>query len=226
VAGTADQLVAELPVVNSVVPADTVSSVATPVAAVVEETTEGLVDTLAPPLIEALPVLEPVLLPVAEVVGDSAPQVVPLAELPHFDAISGQQHLDAGTGDLPATSTTGPAADGTAGGNLPEATGSTTQTFSPLASFAGSPLAMIWPPAHLVTAESTGPDSPASPLPPAPAGPVSGLGSASSSSGPLSAAACLDNFGFTIPVAEPSPIVSFLLHAPSPVSFDPGSSPD
>ncbi|MBE4717189.1 hypothetical protein [Pseudarthrobacter sp. AB1] len=80
VAGTADQLIAAVPVVTSVVPAGTVTAVAVPVAAVVDTAAVDLIETVAPPLTDAAPVLEPVLKPVVDLVEVtvlSAPVTLP-----------------------------------------------------------------------------------------------------------------------------------------------------
>ncbi|PTT63167.1 hypothetical protein, partial [Arthrobacter sp. HMWF013] len=82
VAGAADHLAATVPVVNQVVPADTVSALAVPVAAGADSATAALVETVAPPLAAALPVLEPVLRPVVELTGGTVPPLpvdVPVA---------------------------------------------------------------------------------------------------------------------------------------------------
>ena len=81
VSSVADNLLASVPVVNQVVPAGTVSAVSTPVAAVADETTSGLVEVIVPPVAEAVPVLEPVLEPVSELLTGDAPLEVQLPVL-------------------------------------------------------------------------------------------------------------------------------------------------
>ncbi|MGY4540736.1 hypothetical protein ACVWY0_000642 [Arthrobacter sp. UYNi723] len=68
VAGTADQLIAAVPVVKSVVPAGSVTGVDVPVAAVVDTAADDLIETVAPPLTDAAPVLEPILKSVVDLV--------------------------------------------------------------------------------------------------------------------------------------------------------------
>lgn len=77
---------------------------------------------------------------------------------------------------------------------------------------------------HAAPAESPWTADPCTP--PAPAGPASGAGSGASPSGPSGSAVWLDEFGFNLPHTGSFPISGSSEHAPSPVSFDPGSSPD
>ncbi|MEO8284060.1 MAG: hypothetical protein ABI568_11760, partial [Pseudarthrobacter sp.] len=72
-ANTADQLVAAAPVVKSVVPSGTVSAVTVPVAAIADGAVAGLVDAAVPPLVEAVPILEPVVQPGADFVTGATP---------------------------------------------------------------------------------------------------------------------------------------------------------
>ena len=87
-ASSADQLIAAVPVVNEVVPAGTVSAVAVPVAVVADDATAGLVETVAPPLVEAVPVLEPVLQPVSDLVTGAAPLPVTLPSVPDSGSVA------------------------------------------------------------------------------------------------------------------------------------------
>ena len=96
VAGTADQLVAAVPVVKQIVPADTVTALAVPVAVAADSTTAALVETVAPPLTEALPVLEPVLRPVGELAGVTVPPL-PVALPDALDELpAGETELSGG----------------------------------------------------------------------------------------------------------------------------------
>jgi len=88
VASTADHLIAAVPVVNSVVPAGTVTSVAVPVAAVVDMAAGGLLETVTPPLVEAVPVLEPVLQPVVHLVDATVPPLPLALPEPAVDGIA------------------------------------------------------------------------------------------------------------------------------------------
>lgn len=220
IAGTADQLVAGLPVINNVAPMGTVSTVSDPVVAVVDDAAAGLVDTVTPQLVEAVPVLEPVLQPVAELVNGV---VLPPVSLPDPD-VAGFDPTAAIAGDAAAAaalanqgpefraSIVGPAAGafalqqdraGTAFADSLANTGSQS-------AWAGIPGAFD-----------------PSPVPaPAPPGPSSGAGSGTSPSGAPGSAAWLDTLDFFLPPAGVVPLSGSSEHAPSPVSFDPGSSPD
>lgn len=224
VAGTTDQLVAAVPVVNQVVPADTVSALAVPVAAGADSATAVLVEAVAPPLAEALPVLEPVLRPVVELTGGTVPPL-PVAlpdvldELPAGDvAVAGGLPTVADAALAPAAAAVDPANGfGT----------SEYFSFLPQSGLAATALAPSMTsaairsasPGSLVTGDST-------PSAPVPAGPASGVGSGASPSGPTGAAAWLDGFGLNLLLPGTCPISDSPEHSPSPVSFDPGSSPD
>ncbi len=222
VADTADQLIAAVPVVKSVVPAGTVTAVAVPVAAVVDTAADDLAETIIPPLADAAPVLAPVLNPVVDLVDatvPSAPVSVPgLLPLDETAAAGGSSTVM----DTPAAATAAAGhvtADATAhspgsSGNLLAATGT-----SPLQVPASKEM-------HAAPAESPWTTDPSLPQAPAPAGPASGTGSGASPSGPSGSAAWLDDFDFNVPLLGVFPISGSPDNAPSPVSFDPGSSPD
>jgi len=194
VAGTADQLIAAVPVVKSVVPAGTVTAGAVPIAAVVDTAADDLVETVAPPLTDAAPVKLPGLLPLEETAG--AISTVTDARA------SGHVAADATT-NSPGTSD-----------NLLAVTGMSSLPVPP-----GTEM-------HAVPAESPWTTDPSTPPAPAPAGPASAAGSGAPPSGASGSAAWLDEFGFNLPLSGAFPISGSPEHAPSPVSFDPGSSPD
>ncbi|MET3172360.1 UNVERIFIED_ORG: hypothetical protein ABIB52_000184 [Arthrobacter sp. UYCu721] len=191
-----------VPVVKSVVPAGTVSAVAVPIDAVVDNAADALIETVAAPLTEAAPVLEPVLKPVLDLVETTVPSspVTLPGLLPLEEIAAGHITTDATT-NSPGTSE-----------NLLTVTG-----MSPLPVPASTEM-------HAVLAESPWTADPATP--PAPAGPASGAGSGASPSGPPGSAAWLDEFGLNLPLLGALPISGSPEHALSPVSFDPGSSPD
>jgi hypothetical protein len=222
-ANTTDQVVAAVPVVGSIVPSGTVSTVAVPVAAVADGAVAGLVDVAVPPLVEAVPILEPVVQPVADLVTGATPLPAVLTDVP--DA----------SGDLPealasdtAAPTTGSAVSAHAvrdhaGAAVDEVMGSSRRSLA----HTGSPAAAT-PGASLHQAATHAPlteDPSPSPVP-APAAPGSGAGGAASPSGPSGAAAWLNDFDLDLPFPGTHPISGTSEHAPSPVSFDPGSSPD
>ncbi|MCO4254578.1 hypothetical protein [Pseudarthrobacter cellobiosi] len=214
VAGTADQLITAVPAVKSVVPAGTVTAVAVPIAAVVDTAANDLIETVAPPLTDAAPVLEPVLKPVVDLVDATVPSApVKLPELLPLEEIAVAGDIPTGTDAHAAsghiTADTTPNSPGTSA-NLLSATG-----MSSLPVPAGTEM-------HAVPAESPWTADPSTP----PAGPASGAGSGASPSGASGSAVWLDEFAFNLPLSEAFPISGSSEYAPSPVSFDPGSSPD
>jgi hypothetical protein len=214
-AGTADQLIAAVPVVKSVVPAGTVTAVAVPIAAVVDTAADDLIETVAPPLTDAAPVLEPVLKPVVDLVETTVPAspatlpgLLPLEEMDVAGEISTAMDAPAAAGHITADAATSSAG---ASENL-------------LAIQGMSPPVPVSKEMHAAPAESPWTADPA--MPPAPAGPASGAGSGASPSGASGSAAWLDESGFNLPLPGSFPASGSPEHAPSPVSFDPGSSPD
>jgi hypothetical protein len=217
-AGTADLFVTEAPVLDNVVPAGTVSAVTAPVAevaAVADDATAGVVNTVVPPLAEAVPVLETLLEPVTDLVDG----VGPLPELQVGVAVSSPvEALAAGsvTTSVPSGEPDAAPTDGLA----------SAPTMAPLPAASGTtaPIALAAAGMHPAT-----PDAPLSLDPsalPSPLGPTSGAGSGAPSSGSTGSAAWLDTFGFYLPLPGAFRISGPSEHAPSPVSFDPGSSPD
>ena len=237
VSGLADNLISAVPVVDQLVPAGTVTSVSAPLVDVADGVTAGVVQIVIDPAAEAVPVLEPVLEPVSDVLTGSAPLPV---------AVPGQP-LEEGLAELPAAETAVPAAVQPA---TAEATGTGLQTATEPeqpASLAGTTVAdsrasLDAPPTAYLAGTSVLPADPSgftdpvagqpiptdpAPLPAqAPAAPGSGTGSSGSSSGPFGAAAWLNPFGFDFERSGAVLAADVTEHAPAPVSFDPGSSPD
>lgn len=223
IAKTADHLVAAFPVVESIIPTGTVSTVAVPVAAAADGAVSGLVEVAVPPLVDAVPVLEPVVKPVTDLVtGETrAPDLLPVVLAP--------------TGDLPEAS----ALDATATGTSTEvpAAGAVARTETVAHAAAASPATSLGLP-RLSGFGTAGaglqPASQAAPLTgeptpspgPAPAAPASGAGNGASPSGASGAASWLNDFEFDLPLSGAYLISEAFGHAPAPVSFDPGSSPD
>lgn len=221
-AGSADRLIAAIPRVNSQVPAGTVTAVSVPVADVVDTAADGLVETVAPPLTDAAPVLKPVLKPVVDLVVTAVPSSpVSLPELLPLEEIAVAGEIPTVT-DSPAAATaaeeniTADAATSSPGAsiNLLAATRMTS-----LQDTAGAEL-------HAGSAESPWTAGPPTPPAPGPAAPASGAGSGASPSGGSGSAAWLDGFGLDLPRPGSFPVSGPSQHAPAPVSFDPGSSPD
>ncbi len=222
VAGLADQLIAAIPVVNSAVPQGTMTAVVVPVAEVADSAAgSSLVEAVAPPLAEALPVLDPVLQPVVELVDATVP-LLPVS-------LPDQQISEVPLADVVADAA--PAAvETTTGAMLPvnAASISNADTARPVPAATGTSSA---PGVNSSDIRSAAPGSPwtgdpSSPPAPAPAGPASGAGSGAPPSGPSGAPAWLNNFRFNLPLPGSFPVALSPQHAPSPASFDPGSSPD
>jgi hypothetical protein len=223
--GTGDQLVASVPVVNTVVPAGTVSAVSVPVAAAADDAAIGVVETVAPPLVEAVPVLEPVIQPVSDLVTGAAPLPVTLPGLP-----------DGGT--LPAASESVLAATPSAvllspGDAASASVGKQLLAADPAAGFQSLPAALAGtsssPTMPTAAVHSADPAQPHAddPSPYAALGaPGSGTGSGASASGASGSAAWLNDFALDFLLPESFPVSGTSEHAPLPVSFDPGSSPD
>lgn len=224
-ADTTDQLVTAVPVVNEVVPAGTVSAIAVPVAVVVDDAAAELVETVAPPLVEAVPVLEPVVQPISDLVTGAAHLPVTLPSV--LD--SGSVVTDsAGVLDEAPAEVAG-SADGVPTATVSEqvlwATGASAGGFgAPPVALAGTSGSLGMPATALGSAE------PALPLAgdptPTPSGPTLGAGSGASPSGPPGSAAWLNELDLDLPLPGSFPVSGSSVHAPSPVSFDPGSSPD
>ena len=223
--GATDRLAAAVPGVNNVVPAGSVSAVAVPVAVLADDATAALVERVAPPLVEAVPILEPVVQPVSDLVTGTLPLPVTLPVVTDIGAV-----LPDTAGVLNRTDSTVPPAISGAPTDIGEVQslgdagveGSLAQRLA-LAVTSASPAATVA--AH----RSAGPESPLtgelSPFP-APAGPSSGAGSGTSASGPAGPAAWLHDFDLDLPLPGSFAVTGASEHSPSPVSFDPGSSPD
>jgi len=236
VSGLADNLVAAVPAVGQLVPAGTVTTVSAPLVDVAHDVTAGVVQGVVDPATEAVPVLEPVLEPVSDFLAGSAPLPV---------AIPGQpvEELPA---ELPAAETAVPADVQPAPAEVDAARERAAEPQQP-AALAGMPAAdasanleaprtaylagtsVLRSDLSGLTDPVAGQPLPVDPTPlpaQAPAAPGSGTGSSGSSGGPSAAAAWLSPFGFDF--VRPGAVLAADVpeHAPAPVSFDPGSSPD
>jgi hypothetical protein len=220
--------IGSVPLLEQVVPADTVGAVIAPVSGGADAVVETAAQALLPPAGAALPVLDPVLQPVGDVLTGIgglqlpvpaagqvlAPVFMPPAGLPGFEAESGtvagralpdaKPASSAGMfGGVPAWADAAAAPFGSAG------PGTATASAAP-SDATESPADGDWIP---------GPEA-------LPAVPSSGSGSGQSSAGPAGAAAWLSDLSPDAPQPGAFPINGPLQGAPSPVSFDPGSSPD
>ncbi|MFC4395680.1 hypothetical protein [Arthrobacter sedimenti] len=243
VSGLADNLIASVPVVDKVVPAGTVATVSAPLVEVADGVTAGVVQVVVDPAADAVPVLEPVLQPVSDLLTGAAPLPVPLPEQP----VDLQQPIEAIQVELPAAETPAPA-------GAPAAAEASEDVLQPATEADQDALALAGPPSAVggVIPETRGAaalaatsvlhtevsrlgdpvaDEPLSadpaPLPAnAPAPPASGTGSGGSAGGPSGTAAWLSPFGFDFELSGVVLAGDTSEHAPAPVSFDPGSSPD
>jgi hypothetical protein len=236
----ADDVLASVPVINRVVPADTVSTVTAPIARLADDATSVVVETVGPPITGMLPVLEPVLDPVTDLVTGKTP--IPAPSVP--GQLGDDGGLPAGPGSAPAQSTTdtgsSAATADTAQGTSAAVEG--TSSLDPSAAdarfpgkrsgesgpAAGSTFPLPVSAAHSVAGQPRRAIDPApSPKPVPAASGVSGTGSgASPAASGAGSAAWLDPFDFHFPLPGSSRIGGQPVHAPSPVSYDPGSSPD
>jgi len=225
--GTADQLVAAVPVVNTVVPAGTVSAASVPIAAVADEAATGVVETVAPPLVEAVPVLEPVVQPVSDLVTGAAPLPVTLPGVPDGGPLPAASESVLAPTPAAVHASAGDVTSASPGNQLLGLAGDPTAGFRPLPAALARTLAS--PPVTATALRSADPslpqtndESPYAAL----GGPSSGAGSGSSSSSPSGSAAWLNDFGLDFPLPESFSVSGTSEHTPLPVSFDPGSSPD
>ncbi|TLM86088.1 hypothetical protein [Pseudarthrobacter sp. NamE5] len=221
VSGLADNVVASVPVVSQVVPAGTVSAVAVPVAQVADTTASEAIMVVAAPVVEATPVLEPVLQPVSAVITGNAPLPVPLPDLDgvlaHEDV---EQQAEAPTN---TTETVAPGAVASTAA-IAAAAASVIAGTSDLVSADSSRLEWVF--AEAQVGEQPDTNDPSSFPFPAPGVPASGTGSGASSGVSSGAAAWLSPCDLDLPITGPAPAGELLEHIPAPVSYDPGSSPD
>lgn len=228
VAGSADQLVDAVPLLEQVVPTGTVDAVIAPASGAVDTVVETAAKALLLPAGAALPVLEPVLQPVGDVLTGGGGLQVPVPGAgqvlaPVIMAPAGLRGFEAGSGPV-------------AGRILPDGTPlSAAGTAGGVPAWAYAASAPVGSAGPGSSAASAGPsdatESPADgdwiPGPEAlPAAPSSGAGSGQSSASPAGAAAWLSDLSLDAPRPDAFPISGPLQSAPSPVSFDPGSSPD
>ncbi|UTT70675.1 hypothetical protein NMQ03_05930 [Arthrobacter sp. DNA4] len=233
VAGLADDLIAAVPVVDQLVPAGTVSEVSAPLVELADTVAAGVAQEVAAPAAETVPVLEPVLQPVSDLLTGAAPLPVP-----PLDAVQ----VDVPTEAVPAPAQDQPAAVEDAPDGMVTAPESDQAVESSSASPAAHNGTSMEPSGAGILAHTAAPQFEVSatagsvaeqplpdplPLPAqAPAAPASGTGSGGSSGGTSPAAAWFNPFYFDFDRAGSVRADRSPEHAPAPVSFDPGSSPD
>ncbi|WP_156368414.1 hypothetical protein [Arthrobacter sp. Leaf137] len=240
VSAVADNLISSLPVVNRVVPTGTVSAVATPIVDVADGTTAALVEAVVPPVAEAIPALEPVLVPVSDLVTGSDPlplpdlsETLPLEELPASVPVPA-----AGTNVVEPMQNAADAVPAESFGAAEPAPAAEVNVAAPaLTVFPGYGAAFlaetsgIEPAVHPSGGGDDGraaTDDPAYQPAQSPALPGTGTGSGSggSASAASSSAAWLSAYHFDHFLSRAVLARDDREHTPAPVSFDPGSSPD
>ena len=235
VSGLADNLIAAVPVVDQVIPAGTVATVSAPVVGLADNVT-GVAQVVVAPAAGAVPALEPVLQPVSDLLTGAAPLPLPLPDPPVGavpvdlpagvipDSAAAQSAAVETLPDVPQTApepdVAGSAAAGQDTGGNP---GSEASGVTVLAGTSG-PRTAVSVPADPAYGQPL-PVGPA-PLPAQVPAPASGAGSGGSSNGTSGAVAWLTPFGFGFERPGVVPAIGASEHAPAPVSFDPGSSPD
>jgi hypothetical protein len=235
--GLADNGVAAVPVLGQVVPPGTFSSVSAPLADVADAVAAGAVQVVVAPAAEAVPVLEPVLQPVSDLLTGASPLPLPAPAIDALqaDLLAAVIPADSEAAQLAVVVAPADALDivpepGQASRALPNELGVGSDAGLPTAGTAD--LANISGPQSALPAPAdpnSGQPLPVDPAPlpdQVPAVPASGTGSGGPSGGSSGAAAWLSvfDFGFEHPGAVLAGEASG--HIPAPVSFDPGSSPD
>jgi hypothetical protein len=228
VSGIADNVVSVVPVVNQVVPAGTVTAVAAPIAHVSDGATAAVVEAVVPPVAESLPVLAPVLQPVSDVVTGTAPLPVELPELPvvavdeDVPAAGAVVPTEASAAAEPAPAATPALSDS----SLNAAPDTVTIPYGAVALAGTSTPLLAASSMSDFSDEQPGTADPSPARAQAPAAPGSGAGSGAAPGGSPGSAAFLSPFNFDLPLSGAVCAGESPEHAPAPVSFDPGSSPD
>ncbi|MFF1883730.1 hypothetical protein ACFVVC_19905 [Pseudarthrobacter sp. NPDC058196] len=233
ISGLADNAIAVVPALEQAVPPGTVSSISAPCVDVADAVTAVALPVVVAPAAEAVPVLEPVLQPVSDLLTGATPvslPALPIGALPAGlpavgsadPAVDQQSPAEAPAAALEESPDPGPAS-----GALPSEFGVGDDLLLQSAGNAAPTDISGMEPASADPASGQSvPGDPAHVPGQVPGVPASGTGSSGSSAGPSGAAAWLSVFdiGLERPGAllasEPSG------HIPAPASFDPGSSPD
>ncbi|QDG87584.1 hypothetical protein [Pseudarthrobacter sp. NIBRBAC000502770] len=223
VSGLTDNLIAAVPVVDQVVPAGTVSRVSTPLVEVADTVAAGVARELTAPAAEALPVLEPVLQPVSDLLNGAVSLPAPPLDDVKVD-VPGVL-APAPAGDLPSAVEEAPDATDTATESGQAVEAPSTASDAGILANTAFPHAVVFETLGSIAEQPLAVD----PLPvpaQAPAAPAPGTGSSGSSGGTSAAAAWLNPIYFDFEGAGAVRAERSPGHIPSPVSFDPGSSPD
>ncbi|WP_461163522.1 hypothetical protein [Arthrobacter sp. R4-81] len=212
-------------------PDDAVTNVTSPVRIAAEGAVGGLAEAVIPPVTEAIPVLQPVLAPVADVISGghvTLPEPVAgvVTEFVGQTAIPGPDFPDVSDAAGDPEAALPDIAEPSASAAAPNVT----------AAFATGATGRFWSASMLahtsggsgVSGQTGPPDGSNGPPGPetVPAVPGSGSGSGQSSGGSSGGAACLTDVSLNLPQPGSTAADGPPQHAPAPVSLDPGSSPD
>ncbi|KIS28385.1 hypothetical protein TV39_05100 [Arthrobacter sp. SPG23] len=221
--GTVDHLVEAVPVVNQIVPSGTVGTVTAPVTAAADGIASGIAEEVLPVASSALPLPEPVVEPVSDLLSsiDSLPGTdvsAPDLAFPDVSAV----HGTTASGAVPPL-VLPVQADAENSGDLPAAS-VMPMSAAHFPAYGLDPL----PPAPVQAGILEAPlPNEGTPHPAAlPAVPGSGSASSQSQGGGAGSTAWLSTFAMNVPLTGVLPVGGALQSPPSPVSFDPGSSPD
>lgn len=232
VSGAVDDLITSIPLVNHVVPAGTVSVVTAPVTAVADDVVAGAVGTVVPPLVDAVPVLEPVVEPVTDLVAGDAqlPEALPQLPIAPVDETAGEAST-ASADDLTSAAIEDASAQvesaDSATDYAMETDKSVVSAVSPTSGASNFSLSAVAGTGLQPLSSDFSLPSDRLPYPAqAPTPPASGSGGSSASAAGPGPAAWVDSFSLQLPLTGTIPLGDYSEHAPSPVSFDPGSSPD
>lgn len=233
VSGLADNIVSAVPVVNQVVPAGAVTAVSAPIAGVADGASAAVIEVVVPPVAKAVPVLEPVLHPVAELATGSAllPVAVPEVSVAPDVVDLSESATVAPTGGQAAAGSSGPVSESPTLSGVPaidavEGQGFGTSRVSTV--ILADTSSGLWASVAASGTEAGQQDTAdPSPVPAqAPAALGSAAGSGASTSGTSGSAAWLSAYNFDLPIVGAVRIGETSEHVPAPVSYDPGSSPD
>lgn len=212
------------PVIDNAVNA--VDQVAAPPVTGLVEATEPVIE----PVLESVePVLEPMLTPMVEPVAELVAALEPVVTLAPAAPVQAVAGIVPDVATEP--SATAPAVGGTPAAGPAPARTAPQQSLDAAGPAPSVPLAVTGPagplwagPSASVESAEKAPVPSSSPPAPVPAAPGSG-GAASGGPSPGSAA-WLSPLPLVFPFLGAASAPDFLLHAPEPVAFDPGSSPD
>lgn len=219
--GTVDYLIEAVPVVNQIVPAGTVGTVTAPVVTAADTIVAEAAHTVLPAASDALPVLDPILEPVEELMsgigslplGESEAVTPGLAVVPDISTFDGGFGTDVepALGGLfnAAADSSGLSVTPESAASFPTAPGSVRSSTAPAGSLESPGNGEAPPGPHEL-----------------PAAPGSGSGTSQSSGAGPGGSAWLSTFHLDVPLTGVFRVSGPLQNSPAPVSFDPGSSPD